>query len=845
MDAKADDDQDAFLAAFLQQRVADQRLGIERSLDDYCRRHPAHAAAIRAVWQDLHGAEPPPGTIPGEVMPLTMIGPYELRQRIGRGGQGDVWLGEDPRLRRRVAIKLLRGVAFADADGLERFRREAQVASRLDHPGICAVYDAGFAAGMPYLVMRYVDGEPLAAAIPRLVPRAGGDRQQQLRRVATIAERLARALHFAHEASVLHRDVKPQNVMLAANDEPVLLDFGLARSLANDVMVTRTGDQLGTPAYLPPEQLATAPPPPDPTTDVYGLGVVLYECLTGRRPFDGPTLDAIYRQITAGPTPSARQANAAVPRDLSIVAATAMQHDRSRRYHSAAAFADDLQRWLDGRPIVARPIGPLRRLWSWARRHRALAAALLALLATLSIGLVVSLTLGQRAAHLLGEWERLADRRRLDELVLEADTGLWPAVPAKVPALQAWLGRAEPLLARLPDHEQALAALQQTAASDPHDDETAWRRHQLSQLVAGLRAFADGDVHAATVASVRYRLVTAGTIATQTLEQPAEAWQQAMVRVAQAPAYGGLVLRPQLGLVPLGPDPATKLEEFADPRTGTVPTRDAGGQLQRDARTAVVFVLLPGGTFTMGAQNQDEHGSNHDPQAWAIEGPTHQVQLAAFFLAKFEMTQAQWTAAMGDHPSEAQPGTVDRERKIDERNPVTNVSWQRCATLALRLGYVLPTEAQWEYACRAGTTTPWSTGADMQDLLTSCNFADAAARGDYMPGWPNHPDTDDGHSRPAAVGSFRANALGLHDMHGNVAEWCHDAMLSYEWPVRPGTGERVPEQQPAGDAARSAATRGGSCLLTATGLRSARRTEQQVDAKSAYLGLRPARALLP
>ena len=176
MDAKADDDQDAFLAAFLQQRVADQRLGIERSLDDYCRRHPAHAAAIRAVWQDLHGAEPPPGTIPGDELPLATIGPYELRQRIGRGGQGDVWLGEDPRLRRRVAIKLLRGVAFADADGLERFRREAQVASRLDHPGICAVYDAGFAAGMPYLVMRYVDGEPLNALASRALrpPRSWG-----------------------------------------------------------------------------------------------------------------------------------------------------------------------------------------------------------------------------------------------------------------------------------------------------------------------------------------------------------------------------------------------------------------------------------------------------------------------------------------------------------------------------------------------------------------------------------------------------------------------------------------------------------------------------------------------
>lgn len=855
MTAPPADDSDAFVAAFLRQRLADQGAGVARGLDDYCRLFPGREALIRQAWSD---SEPCTAAADEPQPHGSTIGPYRLQRRLGRGGQGEVWLGEDPRLGRRVAIKLLRGVAFATADGLARFRREAEVASQLDHPGICPVYDVGFASGVPYLVMRYLEGQPLAEALPGLVPHPGPQLGHQLRRVATIVERLATALHAAHEAGVLHRDVKPQNVMLTAGDVPVLLDFGLARLVGDDTLFTRTGDRFGTPAYLAPEQLAEPPAPCDRSVDVYGVGIVLYECLTGRRPFAAPTLDSLYRRILDGSAPTAEQGNAAVPRDLAVIAATAMERDPARRYATAQALGDDLRRWLARKPILARPTGPLLRLRRWVQRSPALASALLGLIVSLVAGLLVSLSLWRtatqeerHATHLLGEWERLADRRRLEELVREADRELWPAVPDKLPAMDAWLQRAQPLVQRLGAHERALAELTAELAAEGDgregQAELLWRRHQLEELVRELAAFAADDRFATTVASMRHRRRHAEELAQRTLVEPAAAWAAAIVRIDRQPLYRGLELIPQLGVVPIGADPQSGLEEFADPQTGEVPARDADGLLRRSEATAVVFVLLPAGAFVMGAQKTDPAGPNYDPEAWIVEAPPHRVELSAFLLSKYELTQAQWQAVMGDNPSRSQRGRVVRGVAIDALHPVENVSWQRCHTLAVHCGWVLPTEAQWEYGCRAGTTTPWSTGEHWDSLVGSANFADAGSQKEYPVDWPYHADTDDGHSVHAPVGSYLPNRFGLHDMHGNVREWCQDAMLRYDSPVLPETGERLPRADQAplpGDPAALRANRGGSCVTMAAGMRSARRSEDQIGMQYTTLGVRPARRLM-
>lgn len=840
MIAPSPDDSDAFVAAFLARRLADRQTGTERSLDDYCGLFPGRESLVRRAWAECNGDA---GAAPRDAeRAAAAIGPYHLLHRLGQGGQGEVWLGEDPRLGRRVAIKILRGVAFASADALVRFRREAEVAARLAHPGICPVYDAGFDAGVPYLVMRHLEGEPLAATLPALVPQPGPDARRMAERVARILEQLARALHAAHEAAVLHRDVKPQNVMLTRDDVPVLLDFGLARLVDDATLFTRTGDRLGTPAYVAPEQLGDPPAPPSRAMDVYGLGVVLHECLTGRRPFDGPTLDSLYRRILAGTTPTAQTSNPAVPADLSVIAATAMERDPRRRYATAGAMADDLRRWLERRPVLARPAGPLLRASRWVQRSPALAFTLFALLITLAIGLAVSLALGHRAASLLGEWERLADRRRLDDLVHEADADLWPAIPARLPAMRAWLARAEPLAARLTEHRDALAQLRSGDDTDEGKEERQWREHQLEELVRGLEAFTADDPFATTITSVRQRRERAEQVEARTVVAHASAWQAAAARVAHDERFRGIALAPQLGLVPIGADPVSHLEEFADASTGDVPERRADGTLGRGERTAVVFVLLPPGSFLMGAQKADANAPGYDPDALLVEGPPHEVTLAAFLLSKFELTQAQWRLAMGDNPSRSQAGRVVRGVAIDGRHPVENVSWLRCETLAFQRGWTLPTEAQWEYACRAGTTTPWSTGAEAASLFGAANLADGASRRDYPSDWQCHEGVDDGNSVHAPVGSYRGNAFGLFDMHGNVREWCHDAMLRYATPVQPGTGERM---SAAGGAApaKLRCNRGGSCVVMATDLRSARRGEDQVGMQTPNLGVRPARQL--
>ncbi len=376
--------------------------------------HPAEADAIRRQYDALRrtgllAAGPLDGPAPDSwdavardvvrdadgARRFDAIGPYQPLEEIGRGGQATVYLAEDLRLNRPVALKVMEGLGPLSETMMRRFRREAEVASRLDHPAICPVYDAGLHEGVPYIAMRFVPGRTLAACIessrrtrtgrrgegatndlpgePDPISLGSATRTEMLR-ILKAVEQVARALHAAHEAGVVHRDVKPGNIIVTPTGEPVLVDFGLAGDEDAGLMtLTATGELLGTAAYMSPEQLMARRLRLDRRTDVYSLGVTLFECLTLARPYRATTREAIYEAIQFKEPIDVRSLNPMLPNDLRAVIETALEKDRDRRYQTAEAFADDLRRVRESEPVSARRVSALGRVTRWARRRPALA----------------------------------------------------------------------------------------------------------------------------------------------------------------------------------------------------------------------------------------------------------------------------------------------------------------------------------------------------------------------------------------------------------------------------------------------------------------------------------------
>lgn len=315
-----------------------------------------------------------------------VLGPYKLLQSLGRGGQAEVFLAEDSRLERKVALKVFSTPADRSNPAIKRFRREALAASVLDHPGICTVYEAAEADGLSYIAMRYIPGVTLLSAVSQGT--------KSIPRTTRLIERLARALHAAHEAGLIHRDVKPGNVIVTPEDEPVILDFGLAHlDSADGLTITRSGDVVGTPAYMSPEQLQGDRERVDRRTDVYSVGVTLFQCLTGRLPHEAATRDALYRKILTGDRLNAKEAGRDLPRDLVVILEKALETSPQKRYATALELAEDLRRYREFEPIRARPAGPGLRLRRWAQRNPVIATALSAGFVALAGGLTIALLL--------------------------------------------------------------------------------------------------------------------------------------------------------------------------------------------------------------------------------------------------------------------------------------------------------------------------------------------------------------------------------------------------------------------------------------------------------------------
>jgi tetratricopeptide (TPR) repeat protein len=390
------------------------------------------------------GPGPPPGggDADGSELPrgarVRYFGDYELRSVLGRGGMGVVYRARQLSLNRPVALKMIKAGALADDDELRRFQNEAEAVAALDHPGIVPIHEVGEHQGQRYFSMSLVEGGSLAAALDRY----RADPHAAARLVAEVA----RAVHHAHMRGILHRDLKPANILVDAEGRPHVTDFGLARRIGGDVGATESGAVVGTPGYMAPEQAEGRRRGITTATDVYGLGAVLYACLTGQAPFEGDSVLEVLDGVRHRPPRRPAAFNLRVPRDLEVICLKCLEKDPSRRYDSAAAVADDLERYLRGEPILARPVGALARTWMWCRRKPGLASLIAALLVAVAGGFAGVTWQWREAVHqrklLTNEQAKTAaerDQKEDQRRAAEAARGEAQAQAAKAEAINSFL----------------------------------------------------------------------------------------------------------------------------------------------------------------------------------------------------------------------------------------------------------------------------------------------------------------------------------------------------------------------------------------------------------------------
>jgi len=562
------------------------------------------------------------------LVPLaSQYGRYRLLKPLGEGGMGAVWLALDTELQREVALKVPHFPPGTDPVVLERFKREAQVAARIDHPNFCPVLDIGHDQGRPFYVMPVVKGRPLADYIRQ-------DQPWPLLNAAGLVSAVASALAALHGHGIIHRDIKPANIMIRETGEVVLMDFGLARLYEGTTAgLTATGQTLGTPAFMAPEQIGGDGTKVGPAADVWALGVLLYQLLAGRLPFTGSALEVYGRILHLAPEPPSVFRPDRDSR-LDAVCLHALTKDARQRPAGMAAFAT----------LIVQTFEQERQRQEQARC--------------------------QAEEQSRREQEEFRRQREVQERQQQALVRLREEGEAK--------------LARL-----IRAALDRTAGKPtPKDNELA------NELV---RQYQLAKERAEAIVCEEF-----------------ERWQTA---------------------------------QFRKPRPGDTTSIDLGRGI------AMRFAWCPPGTFLMGSPPGERDRENDETQ--------HQVTLSkGYWLGIHPVTQSQWQAIMGDNPSRFKGGTL----------PVEMVSWENCQEFASKLGartgkrFRLPTEAEWEYACRAGTTTPFHFGAALS--TDQANYDGNFTHGKGRKGVYRQQTTP--------VGNFPANAWGLHDMHGNVWEWCSD-----------------------------------------------------------------------
>ena len=839
----------------------------------------------RIQWDGLFGDD----LDSGERLVGQRIGSYQIQAVLGAGGMGVVYRAEQEKPKRIVALKIIRP-GFLSADALRRFEYEVSILGRLQHPGIAQIFDSGTAEApsgvQPFFAMEFIEGLTLLEFVRR--------RRLTSRERIQLFTKICDAVQHAHQKGVIHRDLKPGNILVSESGQPKILDFGVARATDSDLQTTTVhtavGQIIGTAHYMSPEQAVGDPAELDTRSDVYSLGVLLYELLTETLPYDlrGKFMHEVVRVIREDPPTAIGLKRSDLRGDVETVVGKALEKEKSRRYLSAAALADDLLRFLHDEPIMARPPSTVYQLKKFAQRNTALVTGVVTTFLALVIGLVTTYYFYREAklrAKEAGENEvqALANEalavKRLEDFVLRDDiyrlrelldraNELWPAYPERVEPLEEWLEEAGELLSRRQQHRASLDRLREGAMKPDgpdgrrFDDTAQQRQHDaivshLSNLDelevpndllfagyglnygAGIARDEEGNyisecnVYRGLRDAVERRLDLALVVWEESLDEYQGEWDAAIESIADpgiCPKYGGMRISPQIGLVPIGRNPQSGLWEFAHIWSGSIPEVDADGQVVMAEDTGIVLVLVPGGRAVLGTDEfTNVDGLDKLNESPVDETTVHAVQLNPFFISKYEMTQAQWFLCAGTNPSTTERGPL---------YPVQYIQWWEADLLLTRIGLDLPTEAQWEYAAHGGTTSLWLCGNDPICMEDYANVYDFSAREQLGHVAIVPPIYDDGFGYMAPVGSFRANDFGLHDICGNVWEWCKDTMGAYQlFDPRPGDGLRTVK------GSSNKVFRGGGFRHSVDYARPSFRSHGSPDARDDDSGLRPARVL--
>lgn len=868
--------------------------------------------------------------------PRRLLGDYEILEVLGQGGMGVVYKARHRKLGRLAAVKLIRAARFVDSESVQRFQQEAQAAAQLDHPAIVPVYEVNTDGQQHFMALAFVDGDDLWKRIKEspLPPREAAD----------VLRKVAEGMQYAHERGIVHRDLKPQNILLSGDLQPRITDFGLAKRMEGDSGLTATGQVMGTPSYMPPEQALGQNAELDARTDVYSLGATLYCALVGRPPFQAATpLETLKHVVEQDPAPP-RTLNPSVPRDLETICLKCLQKNAASRYVSALALKDDLERFLEGRPILARRSNWLERGWRWAKREpwkagTAAIAATVAVLGPLVIFLVRSHDQGsslvnkllasptaaaptiidemkehwawvkhplQQAAQrsgtlnetqkhnldlaLLGEDHTLGPRiltwmKRVEAadqgaaaLVLCSESQEWQSDILKLIVSTHSPAHFRALMPAITLHRQsAIQSLKEPTATAPHwgDPETlhkgidqaaqhanaAVALHQLGEsnslwtllagtadptarsfavnrcapfgcdvavLVEGLRNASDGRTrHLLLTAIGKYEWSDVErTLNRNAQNRLLECLRTSFESDGDAGVHAAAHWTMQRWNREL--DVIRLTERLAGRVESTEPSQNWA--VMPNGFT-LVRIDTPG-TFTMGSP-LDESGRYDDAEEQRPVNISH-----SYWISSFEVTAAQLDRFQEDERPLARdanglPATgitwnvaaaycnwLSKQSGIPEQEwcyrVVADGVYEPVNDTMDKSGYRMPTEAEWEFACRAGTAESNSRffGQSEADLVAYAWYAKSFAADQPISAQP--------------IGQLLPNTWGLFDLYGNVVEWCHIAAPGRS--VAPPAGFRP--------------MRGGSYGDTADSLRTAAADFGMPDLANSSFGFRVAKTIV-